>query len=88
MFDLDVVLERSFRPVFLLALDALNELTPYLVITHQFLEFSPVLLLLSHLLRAPGSFLDLDHLQRLDLVLKVGHPSVEFCKEFEILDAG
>lgn len=88
MLDLDVVLERSLRAVFLLALEALNQPTPYHVIAHQFLEFPSVLLLLPHLLRAPGCLLDLDHLQRLDPVLQVCHSPVEFRDELEVVDAG
>lgn len=88
MLDLDVVLERSFRAVLLLALEALNEPTPYHVIAHQLLEFPPVLLLLAHLPRAPRGLLHLHHPQRLDPLLQVGHPAVELGDQLEVVHAG
>lgn len=83
-----MVLEGSLRAVLLLALEALNQPTPYHMVAHQFLEFPSVLLLLPHLLRAPACLLHLHHLQRLDPVLQVRHSPVEFRDELEVVEAG
>ena len=58
------------------------------MIADQLLELPSVLLLLAHLLRVPSGLLDLHHFPRLDPVLQLPHPPVEFSDEFEVVEAG